>query len=177
MLSKLERIVIELNNSIQSKMQPLFTEGTMLFNGIVKPVYKQNEIINSLQPENEKNFKDVVFTDKHALQVYHKVINPIALNRDVNSNDFVMRGQARLQCIVYSSHLSRLHLLESIVSAFPTIMKVKGLQSITVATNNVNTNEPQIFANERGQIPYNLNPHWQLASIEYTINYTYNEKC
>ena len=176
MHSKIEVIVSELNKHLQSKLQPIFNVGTMLFSGIVKPIYKGNEIINTVEVQSDTNLQNVVFQDRHKLQVYHKIINPLRLYRDIASPQNQMRGQARILAVIYTSY-DRLALLEAFVSNLPTILKVDGFSTITIATSEINTNEPQIFANERGNIEYDLNKTWQLATVEYTLNYAYNEKC
>lgn len=174
MHSKLETIINELNVILQQKLKETFTERTMLFNGIVKPVYRENEIKNTIIVG--KALTQCLFTDRIDLQVYHKITNPINLQNDINHAYPIIRGQARLQAIIYTKH-DRLALLEAFVKAIPDALKLKGLQSVFFNSNAVNTNDYQIFAQERGQIPYDLNPAWQLASVEYTITYQYAKNC
>lgn len=179
MHSKLESIVNALNVVLQENLQKTFTVGTMLFRGIAKPIHTENEILNCVIEKGKVvDITNVVFSDRYDLQVYHKIVNPINLANDINNYYPIIRGQARLQSIIYTKN-DRLLLLEEFVKAIPDTLKVKGLQTVFINSNAVNTNEPQIFAQERGnQIPYQLNkPAWQLASIEYTINYSYAKNC
>jgi len=171
-MSKIEAIIEALNLALIASIQPQFTEGTMLFNNIVKPIYKQNEIVNTISKKNA--LQNVVFSDMHTLQVYHKISAPISVERQVNDSQSLIKSIARVQCIIYTKH-ERHAFLESFVSAFPTILRIAGISGVTLNTAMLDLNELQIFAEERGSIPYNLNPSWQLAKLEYVVTYTYKD--